>query len=291
MNTIKHNGRKWMEYRFDNLAEYAAYAESPCDMANNERHSLTNPSSDRWDYSTGLDGAIALVRSGWPEGTRKMREAADAIYERIAPRVAIFGNTEHAVSGASIDIAAYVEGIPECMLEFVETETQAARPVDMLISASFWHGVSADVVCNRGAAILAAIEALDRRGCSVTVTVEDSSGKRKASGSYMVTYAVTLKRPGEIIDTDALAFALMHPAYCRRIGFAAAEHAPAMFRRFIGITGDGTYGGAVSHPEPSACVQFPAIGTNTADYITPEKAVKAVLNILKQHGLTIEDER
>ena len=290
-NTLNH---KAIEHQFSGLAEFAAYGQTPCDMPDSERQSLQASFGHDWDYGVDYAGAMELVRGGWPEGARKMRETADKMYEKIAPRVPVFGNTEHAVSGAAVDIAAYVEGIPECMLEFMESRVEAPKPVDIMVSIAAAANVTADEVCNKGAAILAAVDVLNNRGCAVTIGIDvTTTNDERAAMRYTLTYSAPLHSPGEVLDIDALAFVLLHPAMLRRIAFAAREHAPEVFRKKIGITGAGDYGQSMNHPAtPPETLYFPRLREdNKYDYSTPEKAVETVLSILKQHGLTIEDER
>jgi len=294
MKTIVRNilNHKTIEHQFSGLAEFAAYGNAPCDMPDEERASLLHHDEPEWDYCAGYGGALAMARGGWPGGAQIMRETADKMYEKIAPRVPVFGNTEHAVSGAAVDIAAYVEGVPECMLEFVESRVDAPKPVDIMISLAFSCDIPADEVCNRGAAILAAVDVLNNRGCAVSIAVNSTITKAAESSGVRYTLSNTfiVHSPGEVMDIDTLAFCLMHPALLRRLCFAAMEHAPGLYRRVLGIKSGRGYGRTADANIPAGTVYFDKFDT-PGRFSTPDKAVETVLNVLKQHGLTIADER
>jgi hypothetical protein len=179
------------------------------------------------------------------------------------------------------------------MLEFKPTEKAGAPPIDIVVSGCASYKVSAEQICNKGAAILAAIDVLEQRGCAVSVRAEFTSGETTQGSSipYRLSYTVTLKRPGDVLDVDAMAFALMHPAMLRRVIFAAKEHSPAMYRKVLGIDVDGSYGRVQAHPDYSTNDNTIYIGPILHSQIgmrhweTPELAIESVLKYLKPTGL------
>ena len=285
----------WIETEFTCVADLAELGQAPCDMADTRRSSQSTGHSDTWDYGTDYAGALALVDSGWPDGAEKMRRLADTMYDKIAPQVTTWHETEHAVSGACVDIGAYLTGAPECMLEFKPTDRAGAPPVDIVVSMTTSYKVTSEQICNRGAAILAAIDVLEQRGCTVSVCAEFTSGKATRSSSipYRLSYTVTLKRPGEVLDVDAMAFALMHPAMLRRLIFAAKEHAPAMYRKVLGIDVDGSYGRVQAHPEymadDSIIYLAPVVDRGKEIWDTPDSAVATILKALEPTGLITDN--
>ena len=286
--------RNWLEVEFDSVADFAAYGQTACDIPDAERSSLNADGGEAWDYGIGYQGALELVGAGWPQGAEKMRTLADAMYEQIAPQVTVWQETEHAVSGACVNVGAYLTGAPECMLEFKPTEKAGAQPVDLLVSFSYAAIMDADTICNRGAAILAAVDALEHRGCTVSVIAESTSyGCTKSTGArYDVTYRVVLKRQGEVLDVDALAFALMHPAFCRRLEFAALEHAPKRYRQVLGVGAASRYGKATEYPMPDNSVYIePIKRSNSAGFSTPDSAAEVILAALRSTGLFVESDR
>jgi len=263
---------------FDSVLDLVRYAESPCKMKDDTRVSLHDAyTRDDWDYNEGWLGTLHLTKHGWPEGAAKMRALADKLYEKIAPKVNVWQGTRHDVCGAGVDMSAYLSGEPECMIAFEQSKTDAAPPVDILISCSCSYNIAADIICNRGAAILATIDALEQSGCSVSVTVEFTDAK----GGYETVNTIRIKRPGEVLDADALAFAIMHPAFFRRLCFASLEHEPAKFRRALTVKLDGKYGHVVDCRNPGAAVYFGALGSKYG-YITEDDAIETVLGILRR---------
>jgi hypothetical protein len=72
---------------------------------------------------------------------------------------------------------------------------------------------------NRGAAILSVIDSIENMGTSIELAVTNTS---RSQGVYIQTQTL-VKRSGEHIDFDAIAFASAHPSMFRRIGFATWE--------------------------------------------------------------------
>jgi len=283
----------WIETEYASVAELVEHGQAPCDMPDYRRASQDTTCPESWDYGVGYQGALELVKTGWVQGAEKMRTLADAMYEKIAPQVTTWHETEHAISGACVDVGAYLTGAPECMLEFKPTERAGAPPVDIVVSICASYKVTAEQICNKGAAILAAIDVLEQRGCAVSVRAEFTTCYTTKSSRipYRLSYVIILKRPGEVLDVDAMAFVLMHPAMSRRLIFAAMEHAPAMYRKVLTVTLEGAYGRVQAHPNYSTNDNTIYIGPISHSQIgmrhweTPKLAVDSVLKYLKPTGL------
>jgi len=284
INTTWPQGRTpWKVQDFDSPAEMLAYAET-----RSLQFGLLSSRRDGPGGTGGVDwnGTVALVRRGWPEGAARVRKLADALYERIKPTAPTWMQAAHDVTGAFVDVGVYVTGQPECMMQFVETEAPNPKPVNLVVSCSCSGGTGGDVIVNRGAAILAAAEALEQRGCCVSIDVENTTTR---DGLYL-TLRTRLKRPGEPMDTDALAFALMHPAFLRRLVWAAKESLEDRWARVWAL--DGCYGAPTDYPadhcEDGTIYFGPVRFDNRYRFATQESAVQVALEIMGRAGVRVD---
>ena len=89
-----------------------------------------------------------------------------------------------------------------------------------------WY-VEAKTVLNRGSAIFCAVEQLEAKGCSVEIVGRIISRGSGDNAKKIADIRIQLKRHGEYLDPNILAFWLAHPAAARRIGFKLKESLPA----------------------------------------------------------------
>jgi len=262
---------------FDSLEECVSFAASEPTGA--VRRASREDGSRDWNGNVDFAGAVALTQTGWVDGVNRMRAIADRIYDRIAPHVSTFMNTELAVTGAGVDIGAYVSGEPECMLEFVASEVRRVRHVDIVVNVIAMGCVPADAIVNRGAAILACIEALEHAGCTVAVTAIAAA----VDHDTRYDFRIALKAPGVPMDTDRLAFVLSHPAMLRRILFGCIENMPKFFAQTFTANG---YGSAAEIEPDSGAAYFRQAQSNDSD---ESGATERALEVLHTNGLLNDD--
>jgi hypothetical protein len=103
-------------------------------------------------------------------------------------------------------------------------DDEAPAPVvSIAVPVAMSCNVNARSFVNAGAGILSACQALEAAGYSVEIRAYMGAVSRQKSA---LLNEVTIKRAGGIIDYDAVAFALTHPAMCRRLQFAWCESLP-----------------------------------------------------------------
>lgn len=233
--------------------------------------------------------AIHMARYGWPDGREQMTrniELAGLLQQTSrAPLRALD------VGGAYPLIPAAVAGDPMCMFSISEDETRTRQIIRFLVSISYSSKIKPHQIMNRGAAILSWVDRLEDAGARVEIIAVDSlnctrpsKGYTKAADHSNKTLAITVKRAEDALDVDRLAFALIHPAMLRRIGFAHQERFPDQERvNARGVPDDWI------HPDliTQHAVYFPKLlawsnGTNDGwDYDTPEKALAKVRAIIE----------
>lgn len=244
--------------KFADLFDYIEAAESgETDCSAGERHSRTLSAADYWDLEAGFDGALDLARRGWAEGRTRIEEMSHRFVEQVegAHREAFEQPVfTRSLVGSGVNVGRYIAGVPDAMTTRKRVEMEAPV-VDVLCNVSASGGISADPYTIRGAAVAALVDLLELSGRRVRVTTVLHTTSDE--GKY--TCYVTVKHPGDPLQVDALAFALAHPAYMRRLGFSLMEQAPKKVRYAVHI-GDGGPGyGIPADVESSADLYMPSL--------------------------------
>lgn len=274
--------KRWLR-TWENLSEFLTYAAQ--EPAGNRRQSRAVTPREYWDYGAGFDGAMNLAINGWPEGLQRIRESIEAM-EAITASLAVRPEVHYDVSGDYVDMGRFVTGEPECMAQFHEVELPqtAVKIIRIVANVCCSSGIDADGFVKRGAATLALIDALENSGrrCELIITM----GNGPSDGTRL-EYVIPVKKSGEMVEMDRLAFVFAHPAFFRRLVFAAMEHEAPSVRQAFGIYDGQGYGNV----EPSH------ISDQGADVVVPgmlwtsttEECVKWVMAELKKQGVEIRE--
>jgi len=202
-------------YGYDELLDYIETAPRNWEQDS----SVSNTASESWDLGAGYDGALQLARFGWSAGREQLLDATGAANKSWSNCGV---ELVHDVVGAAPDVGAYLMGDPYNMLAL---DDEAPAPVvSIAVPVAMSCNVNARSFVNAGAGILSACQALEAAGYSVEIRAYMGAVRRQKSA---LLNEVTIKRAGGVIDYDAVAFALTHPAMCRRLQFAWCETLPA----------------------------------------------------------------
>jgi hypothetical protein len=235
------------ELLFESIAEVMEVAQDEegkftdvaCPMES--RDSRTNKARHDWDYEVGFNGAIELLKSGWPEGTIRVRKLVSGVQAQVRQSVMTVNQVTlgHSVAGIAPDVGRFVAGEPESMLmlENVEVDRSIVKVVVNITSSG---GVPAEALERRGAIATALVYLLESQGKTVAVDavncVEHVTTKKRLRTRFV------LKRPEYPLDLDRLTFMLAHPAMLRRVWFAVVESALTKRERKVHNLGDGGFG-------------------------------------------------
>lgn len=231
---------------FTTLDAYLSNAETPIDY-------LDSLSRDAHKYAEhyGTDTfseAIALARTGWPEGSALVRQQADRFRTQVMQSQGIAQGRVIRSSpvGMAPNIPAYIAQRPDAMLTF-RREPKSAPIVRIMVSIGALAGVSADAMRRRGAAVCALIDLLEHSGRRVEITMVSAvnASRGTSKGVLAACYTVLLKAAEAPLDLDRVAFALVNPAMLRHITFAARDRAPKSTRSALP---SGEYGGGMGAP-------------------------------------------
>jgi hypothetical protein len=244
--------------KFPDLFDYIEAAQyGTTDCPDNYRQSALNEDSEHWDFGVGYDGAYDVARNGWPEGRTKIEDLSYKF--RSAVKAAHRDSFEQPVftrslAGSGVNVGRFNAGLPDAMV--IRKRIEMDSPViDIVCNVSMSAAIGAEVYMIRGAAIAALADLLELSGRRVRITAVNCT----KTGDSSFECHTTIKKPGDPLQMDAIAFALAHPAYMRRLGFSIMEQAPLKVRKAIGI-GDGGHGyGAPSDIESTADLYMPKI--------------------------------
>ena len=212
---------------YDSVGEFMAQANSA-----KQRHTSVSTDRPEWFGTASLEQAIGLVQEGWDTRPDLSKLSSD-IESHTSSEVATL-NLEHQVQGAYVDVGAYLEGVPECMVQFVEQPEPKVVKLAFNISTS--GSMSRDAFANRGAVTLAICNKLQMAGYSVEIIAYECCQNRVGSKHFV---SWVLKSSAQPFDEGSLAFWCCHPSALRRIHFLYCESMDEKVRREFDYNGGG----------------------------------------------------
>jgi hypothetical protein len=163
--------------------------------------------------------ALTLGRFGWPEGTRRVQDIRERIEGKLLTRITR-QEMEHNVTGCTVDVGRYCDGIPDNMLEFTEEQGIGTRIIKIAFNAGYSGSTSEDQINTWGAAIVALVDAFEYAGTRVELdAIVDING----NGASNMRHTINVKRATDALDIDRVSFVAAHPSFLRRITFGVME--------------------------------------------------------------------
>ena len=222
-----------------------------------------------------FEEALVLARHGWPEGAAKARKLLEKL--EVPMLTSVTSETVYDVTGSYVDVGEYVQGVPECMVDFKE-DKRRARFASILVSGVVGSNIDPGELINRGVCIAALVDTLERSNvrCEVSLVFLNN-----LSGSVL-EYTVVLKQAHDPLNLDVLTFGVAHPSCFRRLVFGAYEHESTAVRSAIGIHQDGGYGRVVPVPQEEGTIVFqsPVYGQDWS----PTAALKRINDTITKFG-------
>lgn len=230
---------------FDSLAafyKYAIFSPMPDDYDKDSLKKLASRKTrnDDWNGTDNWDGAVKLAMQGWTEGLDQLHYKLDKNNEFIKG-VANKFNVRNDVAGAYVDVPRYLEGQPECMVEFENQIVNKFATVYVSLSCS--GSVSGKRLMARGRKILSAIDMLESAGIRTkVVAIEHVEGWSCDGPNYHDSIHIVVKEFRDRLDIESMNFVLCCPAFLRRMIFSCDEHSTKEWREAMGYKTDGGYG-------------------------------------------------
>jgi hypothetical protein len=189
----------------------------------------TGPTSDQdyghtWTMGVDFNQALAMARDGWPEEldeTLQLCESAVTMADK--ERMVDVFEPVWDVSGATVDVARYLQGEPECMIDFPLAQTsKSGKVITLVASVNTSASITADTIVKRGRLIVALAMALERLGHGVELWA-GIYGVHAKGRKIHCEVKIRIKGVDDAIDPAVIMFAYAHPAMQRRIMFGLRE--------------------------------------------------------------------
>ena len=153
MGTMKDQLRE-----YDSVGEFLDTATSkPSPLQMNQRASRTK--DGEWS-GVDFNSAVKLLREGWSEGYQKIKELTDKVGEIVGAKV-VQDVSYYDVSGAYVDVGRFLDGEPECMVEYKPDKEMGTKNVTVVSSMSFSADVDPDEIIKNGVVAACIVDGLE----------------------------------------------------------------------------------------------------------------------------------
>lgn len=225
------------------------------------------------------EDTLKLAINGWPEGVEQIRKYTEVLEQKLGSSLKI-DEYFYDVTGQDFDLDRVLIGEPEAWLntEQVEVQAPALHNLKLVFNFSTSAGVDSEYIQRRGAAIVALISLLQKTRRSVEVVAGAKSMNRQTGQFFSMN--VTIKKAGDSLDLDKLAFALIHPCFQRRLYFgvqeAAWEQLPVGYGKIIDLEDKGD-------------IYIGGMNSSTHEFKSNESTEQWILEELKKQGVELKE--
>lgn len=223
-----------------------------------------------------------LAVKGWTDREAQAYAVASSAIETVTREHDVPTFTPvYDVTGAEPDVALFLSGEPECMVEYqLQASPKAGRVITVVAGICVSAGIDTETVIKRGQAIGGLVLALSRIGLTVELWTDvstDSGGKRG-------TVKTMVKGANDTLDMARIMYAVAHPSAMRVLGLAAMHSFPKGHQEALHI---GITYGSVSQPDPreypDGAVILPALhyddrGPHAERFITDHLRKLGIIN-------------
>jgi hypothetical protein len=215
-------------------------------------------------FSHPLDAAKA-ANFGWAEGTQLVHNMRAKISHRLGIKNRQLMSSQDVIGGM-VDVPLFLQGVPDCMINFEESDTPQCGFVHVHISAGVSAMVSTADIQRQGATVGALVDALESCNHRVKLTWERSS-RTYDKTTAMITLWMVLKDYHESLDLDRLTFFLCNNAARRAMAWTNYMKAPPEIVAALDVKPDSANMWPCSHPTlfADADVTVKHLNTNEKD--------------------------
>ena len=235
----------YIDYKeFNSVGEFLAYNQDHRKTGKNRYRASEREEDDGWYGTETIDEAIELATNGW-HNRPNVKGLSKQITSSTTAQINV-ATTYNDVCGSYVDVGAFVEGVPENMVQFAEAE--APRIVRIGINLSSNCQQDEKTFKLRGAVTLAIVDKLAEAGYGCELFVYTVS---KCRGQGFHSEKLVIKQADQHLDLDALTFWCCHPSALRRLMFANWETEKDQRKYELGVG----YGVPMSLDEAPKCTQ------------------------------------
>lgn len=279
---------KWVEVaKRPNPDKDSMLAETNSSHEKTDRYGMERD----WYGTQNFAEAVELCEKGWPEGVKKIERLSVQFKEMLTHKV-FKPVLVHDVWGDTVDVGRFNAGLPDAMMHWEQSDIvqkgYGQRIVHIVFNLTVSAGVSTRAIEQRGAAVLALVDALEAAGKRVKIDlVYGCTGT--GSPYKQIALWTNLKQPDMPLQLDQVAFAVVHPSSLRRIGFAIAEHMPPDVQESIGW-GYGHPPFDVVSKEEQGDIYMASGNLYATDWEDENKVRKWIEDQLKKFGVLIDED-
>lgn len=278
----KNTRKMYHLWEFDSIKSLCDYAK---DEMNPERGrgSSNRESRDKFNLTESFDDAYTLATDGWHGIREKVDGYLQPIREKLGDTLSVIREHQYDIVGGAIDMDRYLDFEAECMIDdvFIEQPHQGKVFTLLVDSAVAWFN-DADDLAKRGAALCGLVEAFQILGFQLEIWGEWTLGTHL--NEHLASWLCRFNTAGEPIDIDSMMFALGHPDWLRRIGFAAFENTEIMHREWNCRLG-GNYGIAQQGAHHADRVGASSIVSIEGNRPMVDDPVRWILDQLEEQGV------
>lgn len=212
--------------RFRSLHALQQYASRDLPGQYRESRKDRAPGST-FNVAENYDEHGQFMRSGWKDGEKLYNdERRAANIEAPAPRAEEF-TTIYDVSGDSVDVGRFLDGAPECMMDYVLEEKQGTGTViEIAFPAAFLGNVRRTSAARYGVALASVIDALESQGYRVRLTgcaTSWVSGLERHTEAGNLITVFPIKDASEPLDISRIVRVCVYADFFRRTIFGFRE--------------------------------------------------------------------
>lgn len=221
--TIKGNH---IQETFWSLAEFADAANKRSGAS----HKTYVKNRPEFHHVESMGDAVKLAKLGWAKELPGALEIAESAVE-MAEKEHMMDTFSPVwdVAGAEVDVAQYLSGEPECMIDFPLSKTsKQGRVITLVGSVAYSAAISSNTIIRRGRVICALALALGQLGHAVEIWA-DVANQSNGTGCTM-HQRVLVKGANDELDPSQIMFAFANPAMCRALFFGSWDRLPEPFK-------------------------------------------------------------
>lgn len=215
------NDYKVYEYYFETLQSLIAHittAPTNTDVFSEESLSSKKTGNDEFDFrkTHSLDEAIRLCIGGWDEDFNTLLKLKQKVDNKILKDKIYVKKVKDCVGFAPC-VGDFLRGNPKNMWNRINKPVY--QIINIYVNIAYSCRVKTSAVYNRGAIVLSIIDALEKAGYGVRLTLFDFS----VQITEACLYYFNIKDETELLNIKKAYFVLCHPSFLRRIIFRLTE--------------------------------------------------------------------
>lgn len=264
---------------YPNLAEFLADA---CAVHSVRRQKSSHDTlSANWYGTANFESAVALAHKGWNHGAKMAADMTSELVSSIMGKLTDNSMYLDTTTNYCWDMASAVAGVPQCGINFApDTDKKLVR---IVVDCNASGGIDSSVLLRKAASVAALVYALEYANFDTEIIVAEHLGNRGRAGES-IQCAITVKQAGCTIDLAAVAYALGHPSFYRRLFFNWMEqyYCEARFIEWIKTAG---YGNIIPLVDLSGDITIPYMMFGEDQWKNATTAETWILSQLKKQGV------